>query len=128
MKVSNSIGIWMDHSTAHLMEFTTEPIETKTLESPFTHAVKEETLSKSESLSNHKEQHLEAGYYKQLGDIIKNYTDVLLFGPTDAKVELHNILKADHHFDKIAIDVEQADKMTDNQMHAFVQHHFSKKN
>ena len=37
---------------------------------------------------HNKEQHEQSDYYKKLGETIKNYTEVLLFGPTDAKVEL----------------------------------------
>jgi len=51
---------------------------------------------------------------------------VFLFGPTDAKVELFNILEADHRFAKIKIEVKHADKMTENQQHAFVKKFFSK--
>ncbi len=126
MKTEKSIGIWMDHSTAHLMEFTSEPIETKIIESTFTHEVKEESLKKSESLMHNKEQHLQSEYYKKLREIVKNYKRVLLFGPTDAKIELYNILKADHHFENTKIETKQADKMTDNQQHAFVREYFSK--
>ena len=71
--------------------------------------------------------HQQSEYYKKLGEIIKNYEGVILFGPTEAKVELFNTLKADHHFEKINIEVKQADKMTENQQHAFVREHFSKK-
>ena len=67
----------------------------------------------------------QAEFYKQLSEIIKNYKEVLLFGPTDAKVELHNILKANHLFANIKIDVKQADKMTEHQEHAFVREHFA---
>ena len=108
------------------MEFTTDPSEATIIESTFTHQEKEQSLSKSESLMHNKEQHQQSEYYKKLGEAIKNYESVILFGPTDAKVELFNILKADHHFDKIQIEVEQADKMTENQQHAFVREHFSK--
>ena len=73
----------------------------------------------------YKEQHEQAAYYKQLSAIIKNYDPVLLFGPTEAKTELLNILRADHHFEKIKIEVKQTDKMTDNQQHAFVKEYFS---
>jgi hypothetical protein len=128
MTTAKSLGIWMDHSNAHLMEFTTDPIETKTIESKFTHNVKEQSLSKSENLMHNKEQHQQSAYYKQLGEVIKKYQEVILFGPTDAKVELLNTLKTDHHFDKIKIVVIQADKMTENQEHAFVREHFSKAN
>jgi len=47
----------MDHQTAHLMEFTTDPIQTTTIDSAFTHEEKEQTLSRSENLMHNKEQH-----------------------------------------------------------------------
>ena len=125
MTTSKSLGIFMDHSTAHLMEFTVDPIETTTIESAFTHDVKEESFETSEHLMHNKEQHQQAAFYKKLADEIKHYDSVLLLGPTDAKVELYNILKADQHFSKISISVKQTDKMTDNQQHAFVKEHFS---
>jgi hypothetical protein len=124
MTTARNLGIWMDHSTAHLMEFTTDPIETKTIDSKFTHREKEHSLGKGEGLMHNKEQHQQSDYYKRLGEVIKNYEAVMLFGPTDAKNELFNILKADHHFEKIKIEVKQTDKMTENQQHAFVREHF----
>ena len=125
MTANKRLGIWMDHATAHLMEFTVDPIETKSIESKFTHEEKEHSLGKNENLMHHKEQHEQADYYKKLGEVIRNYDHVILFGPTDAKVELFNLLKANHLFEKIKIEVEQADKMTENQQHAFVKKHFS---
>lgn len=125
MTNTKNLGIWMDHSSAHIMEFTTDPIETKTLSSAFTHQKKEQALGKSENLMHHKEQHQHAEYYKKLGDVIKNYKAVILFGPTDAKRELYNVLKADHHFEGINIETIQTDKMTEKQQHAFVKTHFS---
>jgi hypothetical protein len=125
MTKAKNLGIWMDHSNAHLMEFTTDPIQTNTISSQFTHDSKEQSLGKSENLMHNKEQHQHTAYYKQLGTAIKNYEHVILFGPTDAKVELFNVLRADHQFEKIRIDVKQADKMTENQEHAFVRAYFS---
>jgi stalled ribosome rescue protein Dom34 len=125
MSTAKNLGIWMDHADAHLMEFTTDPIETKTIESEFTHEVKEQSLGKGEHLMHNKEQHEESAYYKELGNIIKNYESVILFGPTEAKTELYNVLKADRHFEKIKITVLPAGKMTENQQHAFVREHFS---
>ena len=126
MTIENKLGIWMDHSTAHLMEFITDPIETTSLASKFTHEEKQESINKSEHLMHNKEQQGQADYYKKLGETIKNYTHVLLFGPTDAKIELFNILKADHHFDKIKIETLSTDKMSEHQQHAFVRKHFSR--
>ncbi|MDP4147980.1 MAG: hypothetical protein Q8927_14305 [Bacteroidota bacterium] len=114
---AKNLGVWMDHANAHLMEFTTVPITTKIISSRYTREEKEQNVEKGENLN---------GYYKRLGEIIRNYEDVILFGPTSAKSELLNILRADHYFEKIKIEVEQTDKMTQNQQHAFVRDYFSK--
>jgi hypothetical protein len=120
------LGIWMDHSAAHLMELTVDPIKTITVTSAFTHDEKGETLHKGEKAMHHKEHQLQLAYYKKLGEAIKNYEVVLLFGPSNAKTELVNILNEDHHFDKIKVEVKNADKMTENQEHAFVREYFSR--
>jgi hypothetical protein len=126
MSTAKNLGIWMDHSSAHLMEFTTDPMVTTTIESKFTHEEKEKSLGKSENGMHNKEQHQRSEYYKELGEAIRHYENVILFGPTNAKVELLNSLRTDHRFEKINIAVKQADKMTENQQHAFVREHFSK--
>ncbi|MEI8279900.1 MAG: hypothetical protein WCG87_09065 [Bacteroidota bacterium] len=119
------LGVWMDHASAHLMEYDTDHIETKIIESKFIHETKEEAFSKSESLMHNKERHQQASYYKQLAEVIKDYKGVVLFGPTDAKTELLNIMQADRHFEKIKIEVKDAPKMTNAQQHAYVKNHFS---
>jgi len=126
MKVANRLGIWMDHSSANLMEFTASPIETKTIVSKFTHQAREDSIHKSEKEMHQKEQHQQSEYYHQIGEQIRHFDEVILFGPTDAKTELLNILHKDHLFDKIKIDIKQADKMTDLQQHLFVREYFSK--
>lgn len=123
MNTAKSVGIWMDHSKAHVMEFTTA-IKTVYIECEFTH--EDKNLVKGEKSMHNKEQHLQSEYYKKLEDIIKNHEEVLLFGPSDAKSELANLLRANHLYADIKIDVVQADKMTTNQEHAFVRHHFSR--
>lgn len=119
-------GIWMDHSTAHIMEYDSESIETNVIDSAFTHEAKAESLSKSENVMHNKEQHERAEFYKQIGEVIRNYNEVLLFGPTSAKSELYNLLKKDHRFEQINIEVKQADKMSEHQLQAFVKQHFGK--
>ena len=125
MTTTNKLGIFMDHSSAHLMEYTTEAKESQTIDSSFTHNVKVKSLGKSEHTMHNKEQHLQAEYYKKLGEVIKNYDEVILFGPTNAKTELFNHLREDHLFADKKIDVKQTDKMTDNQQQAYVRNHFS---
>jgi hypothetical protein len=126
MEKAKYLGIWMDHSIAYLMGFSTNPIETKIIKSNFTHQEKELSMTKGENRMHNKEQQFQAEFYKELGEDIINYEEVVLFGPTDAKVELLNILKENNHFDNIKIEVKQTDKMTENQQHAFVREYFSK--
>ena len=126
MKPTKKLGIWMDHSIAYLMEFTTNPFEIKTIESKFTYEKKMEALVKSESLMHHKEQQQLSSYYKKLGEVIKDYNRVLLFGPTNAKVELFDILSEDERFVNIKIEIKETDKMSANQKDAFVKSYFSK--
>lgn len=126
MNAAKKLGIWMDHSNAHLMEFTTDPIVTKVLSSDFTHQGKENTLGRSENQMHNRENHQHAEYYKKLGEVIQHYEEIILFGPTDAKVELFNSIRKNNLFANKKIDVLQTDKMTENQEHAFVRNHFSK--
>jgi hypothetical protein len=119
------LGIWMDHSSAHLTEYSNDPSPTKIIVTKFTHEDKEHSLVKGESLMHIKEQHRHAEYYKEIGDAVKNYDEVLLFGPTAAKVELYNILRSDHLFSGIKIETRQADKMTEYQQHAFIKEYFN---
>lgn len=126
MTATKNLGIWMDHSSAHLIPFAAGSAEPEIIESEFTHQEKQEILAKGEKHMHNKEQQQQSAYYKKLGEIIRDYDEVVLFGPTDAKAELFNILRADHLFENIKIEVKQADKMTDNQQQAFVREHFSK--
>ncbi len=115
----------MDHMNAHLYEINIDPMRPTLISSAFSHEEKTASLDKSENLMHNKERHDQSAYYKKLGETIRHYNDVLLFGPTEAKVELANILKDDHQFEKITIAVKQTDKMTANQEQAFVRDYFS---
>ena len=117
MVTEKKLGIWMDDACAHLMELTSDPIEIKTIESKYSHHSKEQSMSMSEKPMYNNQQHEQTEYYKQLAEVIKNYEEIILFGPSNAKVELYNILRADHHFSKIKIEIKQSDKMTKNQQH-----------
>ncbi|MDP2338714.1 MAG: hypothetical protein Q8N05_20145 [Bacteroidota bacterium] len=123
MKSKKQLGIWMDHSVAHLLDLNNS-LEKNTIVSQSNFEVKTEDLKLDESLMQNREQNQLTDYFKQLSEVIKDYDEVLLFGPTNAKAELVNTLKDDRHFDKVKIEVKSADKMTENQRHAFVKEHF----
>lgn len=123
MKTTKCAGIWMDHSTAELIDLN-EIKNDHAIKSKFSFSAKEEALSRSENLMHNKEQQMHELYYKKIAAEILNYDHVLLFGPTNAKVELHNYLDKDLHFKDIKIDIESTDNISDNEKHAFVKNHF----
>jgi len=124
METKKQIGVWMDHSVAHLMDSKDNGILTSDIRSEFTHQVKQEALNKNENIMHNKEQQQQSGFYHKISEAIKNHKEVLLFGPTSAKDELSNLLKADHHFENVKVEVKHADKMTENQRQAFVKEYF----
>lgn len=124
MKSIKQLGIWMDHSIAHVIKLTNGTIETNSIESIPEIQGDEQIVYKDESHSLNKEQRQLSSYFKKLGDVILGYDQVILFGPTEAKNELINVIKENHLFDKIKIDVESADKMTEIQRNTFVKEYF----
>ncbi len=123
MKTSKKLGIWMDHTIAHLIELKNNTITSKTIESLSLKGEKQ-NFGKDESLKYNTEQDQLSEYFKRLRNYIKSYSEVVLFGPTNAKTELYNLLKEDNHFNNIKIEIETTDNLTENQMHAFVKEHY----
>ncbi|MDO9615050.1 MAG: hypothetical protein Q7J86_11080 [Bacteroidota bacterium] len=124
MKTTKRLGIWMDHSTANLIEFTDDKTASSAVDAQV--GEQDEPLNaRDETMIQNKEQNELSDYFKRISEVIKDYDEVLLFGPTHAKDELNNILKEDHHFDGVKIEIKPADNMTENQQEAFVREHFN---
>lgn len=123
MKIQKNLGIWMDHANANLIDLNATK-KSHTITSKFTYDVQDKALRKSEKGMHNKRQQMQEAYYKEIATAILNYEHVILFGPTNAKTELHNYLKEDLHFKDKIIDIEATDKMTDNEKEAFVKNYF----
>lgn len=123
MKTQKKVGIWMDHLNANLIDLEATD-GNRTITSKFNYDVQDEAIRKSENGMHNKRQQLTEGYYKEIADVILNFDQVLLFGPTNAKTELYNYIADDLRFKDIKFKVESADKMTDNQKDAFVKKYF----
>lgn len=125
MEINKNLGIWMDHSEAEIIDINKES-NRSSIKSKFTSDTEDAAIHKGEHLMHNKEQQMHEAYYKDIASQILKYDHVLLFGPTNAKTELHNYLNKDLHFKDIKIDIEPADKMTVNEKFAFVRNHFEK--
>lgn len=58
------IGIWTNHSNAHLIELSTDSNETKPVEAKFSNDTKDHGSGKNENQMNNKAQQHQSEYYK----------------------------------------------------------------
>ena len=124
MEKKKRLGVWVGHSDAHLMEFKTDIIELNTIESTFTYQEKIEEENERKRQAKEKRKHLK--FYKDLSETIKYYDEVVIFGATDSKKTLVDILASDDKFCNIKIEVKQTEHLTEDQQHNFVKDHFLK--
>lgn len=135
---SNHIGVWMDHHAAHLVYqgednvYRVEILESAVDKHPRVEGEGSDTasfgknrISNNEYGKNNKEQEQLNQYFSLLKKTLEKYDDILLTGPTSAKKEFFNFLYNEKSFDGKAILVENADKMTENQLIAFVKDYFA---
>lgn len=108
----------MNHTTAEIMEFSDEP------QSYLIHA--EQLTAKKGAWSAAEKQHQAADFFKKLLEALKNYDEVLLFGPTEAKSEFLHFIRKHHHYDAIKIEVRNTDVLTEKQRHIFVTEYFKR--
>jgi ADP-heptose:LPS heptosyltransferase len=125
MKNFKQLGIYMDHAHAFLMELENGMILSRNIVSGWI-----ETEQKPNQ-DNHfmgfncgEKKHLQSAYYHEISEIIRHYQQVVLFGPTDAKNELNNLLKVNHLFNEIKIEIVDTDKFSNEQMHEFMKEYF----
>lgn len=135
---NNHIGVWMDHHAAHLVyQEENNAYRVEILESPVdkhprvegegsdTASFGKNRISNNEYGKNNKEQEQLNQYFALLKKTLEKYDDILLTGPTNAKKEFFNFLYTEKSFDGKTILVENADKMTENQLIAFVKDYFA---
>lgn len=118
-------GIWMDHASAEYIQYTKPEATGGRTDHVIINSEYQLPLGGGEKLENHKEQNRQGAFYRQLAELITGLEEVLLFGPTEAKTELLNMLRRDHRFDKVVINVKPTDKLTGNQRFAFVNDYFA---
>jgi len=129
------IGVWMDHSKALIVGHDNGSATLlETVDSPYERIIREpgegddktrftgnsEHSSNNEYRKNNTSQNELNEYFKMLEGKVKMYDDILLFGPSTAKEQFRNRLRENKSFDGKWLSVQPADKMTENQLLAFV--------
>ena len=118
-------GIWMDHESAEYIVYTNGSGMPGRNDHVVVNSEYHLPLGGGDKLKHNKEQSRQGAFYRQLGELISGLEEVLLFGPTEAKTELSNMLRRDHRFDKVMIVIKPSDKLTSNQRQAFVNEYYA---
>ena len=75
-----------------------------------------------------KEQHTQKAYFKRMFLPVLHFDEVLLFGPTNAKIALLHFLRQDRKFENINFELLPTEKLTEQQQqqqqHDFVWEYF----
>jgi len=128
-KTIKKLGIYIDYTNAYFMELIDKNIVSRNIEFESIDTNKDKTpIKKSDSADTSTVYHLQTAYYLEICEIIRNYNQVVLFGPADVKNNLYSQLEFDHDFDHIKIQNVNTDKMTQNQIHNFVKEYYNQSN
>lgn len=141
MENYKQVGVWIDHSKAHLIGFKSGQVKLlETVDSPY-ESIKRiegegkdttrfspntEHASNNEYRKNNTAQNEINEYLRLMEQKLQPFEDILLFGPGTMKDKLKNKMKENKAFDGKWMSVENSDKHTDNQLLAFVREFFKK--
>jgi hypothetical protein len=141
MEKAAQLGVWVDYGQAILIGYAGgEAWELERITSPLGKGRREEGegndstrftpnhehTSNNEYRKHQTEQQETIEYLKQLEQVLVRYREVFIFGPGKAKEQLRNRLKENKAFRSAWVAVENSDKMTPNQLLAFVRDFFRK--
>ncbi|WP_147406846.1 MULTISPECIES: hypothetical protein [unclassified Flavobacterium] len=114
------LGIYIDQSSANLIELTVAILEKKPTNSY-------EDKQSEEANENHidfGESHLQNYYFKKISEYILYYNEVLLFGTSKAITQLFDMIANDNRFYNINIAIKPTDTLTHQQQNDFVSDFF----
>jgi stalled ribosome rescue protein Dom34 len=119
------VGIWLDHKDAMI-------ISTNDNGNHGDYSVKEKIHNKhhsdhgsNEHTHHHKLSNELHSYYEKISEHVSAFDAILLFGHGNAQEQLSNFLNDHKHFHGKEISVKTGNRLTENEMIAFVRNHFS---
>lgn len=132
MKETKRIGVWMDHTKAHLVEYHPFAEQIQTLLAPQMEAREGaefktnfgERASNNEDRLANKEQNRHTEFYKVLEKALLPYDEIVLFGSGTARNEFKNRLRTEKAFEGKQIHIEASEQLSEAQLKAFVRDYF----
>lgn len=132
--MEKNIGIWLDNEKAFIITLFDKKESIRKLESPMqTFQQKGEygtaspyasqDASKERKLNERRKQQLKV-YFQKIVSQVTHADNILIFGPAQAKVGLKKVLQTNKLLASKLKDVVTADKMTQNQLVAYVRNYY----
>ena len=126
--MDRNVGLWIDHKQAYAIWSTDGRIEVipSRIEPPAHYSGGTQLGGKLNQKADTELRHNDRfrlqlnKYYQQVMSALKSADSILIMGPGKAKIELEKTIKKNKSMQKRILKVETADKMTKNQMIAYV--------
>lgn len=130
--MNRNVGLWIDHKQAFAIWHDDGKVEviTSQLEPPahFSGGTrlggKQTSKADTEPRGNDRFRTQLNKYYQQVISMLKKADSIFIMGPGGAKIELEKALKKNKDMQRRLLKVETADKMTKNQMIAYVKNFY----
>jgi hypothetical protein len=133
--MNQKIGIWIDQSKASLVSVIEKDASMRTIPSQISMKIREDGEGKDFGRFGHQyldqQKKVENKRMQQKHDFIKNVLEELkdaqefvVLGPAEMKTELRKTIEKDKNLLSKLKSVENAEKMTDNQLVAWVKDYF----
>jgi len=133
--MKNQTGIWIDKEKAEIIALIDNEVKRKTIESDISgkERIPGETnesgrfgkqFLSGETKKGHHLKHQIEFFLKEVITSLNEADEIVVFGPAEMKMELKKEIEKNHQLKDRLKGVEPADKMTDNQMVAWVKDFF----
>jgi stalled ribosome rescue protein Dom34 len=126
--MDRNVGLWIDHKQAYAIwqedgkvEVITSQIEPPAHFSGGTRLGGKMTAKADTELRQNDRFRLQLNkFYQQVIAVLKSADSIFIMGPGKAKIEFEKAIKKNKDMERRVLKVETADKMTKNQMIAYV--------
>uniref|UniRef100_Q3ARK0 Host attachment protein n=1 Tax=Chlorobium chlorochromatii (strain CaD3) TaxID=340177 RepID=Q3ARK0_CHLCH len=136
--MKNNTGLWIDHKTAILVNIKGDYTHVQHVESNAESNLKPSGGWKAngsvvaqavanEHTADERRKHQYHTYYQKVIALLANSTEIALFGPGEAKIELAKEIEKNSDMHKKVSIVETCERMTENQLIAKIKSSFSAK-
>jgi stalled ribosome rescue protein Dom34 len=122
--MSKHTAVWIDHKEAKLFAIDTNTIEHTTVHAPASHIHNKHPRGPFEAKAHPNDAKI---FFHDIAQLLANSEEILVVGPSTAKLELLRYLHAHAHvIESKIVGVETVDHPTDGQLVAYAKKYFAR--